>query len=76
MKRILSLLFMVLIYVSAVTMVLSTVTSVGYGLYLWGAVGTLFSVACWSAFSLWLKLFFGGVLTIVLSFIGLTVVDK
>lgn len=71
MKHILSLILLILIYIGIASVILATVGSVGYGLYLWGAVGTALSVAAWTAFTLWLKMFFGGLSLVLLSLTAL-----
>ena len=42
----------------------ATVASIGYGLYLWGALGLAFSVSAWTAFKVWM-VFFGTGLVLV-----------
>lgn len=76
MKHMLSLILLALIYVGIASVISATVGSIGYGLYLWGSVGTALSVAAWTAFTLWLKMFFGGIVAILAAFTGLHFLDK
>ena len=46
---------------------LANVVGIGYGLYLWGAVGTPLSASVWSAFLLWIKMILGGLVLFIIS---------
>ncbi len=50
----------ILIIVGSVIAGLATVTGIGYGLYLWGALGGALGVSMWTAFVLWLQMIVGG----------------
>lgn len=71
MKHIFSIILLVIFYASIATIAFSTIGSIGYGLYLWGSVGLAFSASCWTAFVLWLKMFFGGLATMFIALAGL-----
>lgn len=75
MKHILAIILMATMYIGVASMLLATIGSIGYGLYLWGSVGLLFSVACWTAFTLWLKMFFGGLAAMLVALAGLHLLD-
>ncbi|MCD6435483.1 MAG: hypothetical protein J7L15_03765 [Clostridiales bacterium] len=49
-------------------MALSTVGSIGYGLWLWGGLGGVLSTSAWAGFVLWMKMIIGGLLML---FIGI-----
>jgi len=45
--------------------VLANVTSIGYGLYLWGGEGVAFGLALWTAFKLWISIVLTALLAII-----------
>lgn len=47
---------------------LAFISSIGYGLYMWGGLGMELSTSAWSAFVLWLKMIISA---IVLFIVGL-----
>lgn len=54
----------ILIFVGYLAMVLATLSGIGYGLYLMGVVGLAFGPAAWGGFVLFMKLFFGGLVSL------------
>lgn len=55
----------ILIVIGYLCMALTTISGVGYGLYLLGAVGLAFGPAAWSGFVLFLKMFGGGLVSLL-----------
>ena len=68
--KVLENVFYVLAMIGVICVSFATLGSIGYGLYLWGSVGIAFSTSVWTAFVLWLKLVFSGLLLAVIGFIG------
>lgn len=62
--------FAVLVVIGWICMALAIVSGIGYGLYLLGVVGVSFGPAAWSGFVLWAKMFFGGLLSLVVGAVG------
>ena len=62
--------FAVLIIIGLICMALSIVSGIGYGLYLLGVVGLEFGPAAWAGFVLWAKMFFGGLISVVVGAAG------
>lgn len=54
--------------VGLLILALSTVGSIGYGLWLWGGLGGVLSTSAWAGFVLWMKMIIGGLLML---FIGI-----
>lgn len=71
MKNFIATVLIAWIYIGAISISLSTVGSLGYGLYLWGSEGLALSVSAWLAFTLWLKAFVGGLSLVLLSLTAL-----
>lgn len=63
-------LFGVLIVIGWICMVLAVVSGLGYGLYLLGVVELTFGKAAWAGFVLWAKMFFGGLISLVVGLVG------
>jgi hypothetical protein len=58
----------VLVVIGYLCMMLATLSGVGYGLYLLGAVGLAFGPAAWGGFVLFLKMFGGGIVSLLVGF--------
>lgn len=54
----------ILIVLGYIAMALATISGIGYFLYLMGVVGLAFGPAAWQGFVLFLKLLFGGLVTV------------
>jgi len=54
----------ILMIVGYLAMMASTLSGLGYGLYLLGHVGLAFGPAAWAGFLLFIKLFLGGFVTL------------
>lgn len=75
MKNFIATVLVACIYIGAVSIVLSTVSSLGYGLYLFGSEGLAISVSAWLAFTFWLKAFFGGLFVVITSLLALYFIE-
>lgn len=51
-------------------MVFAKLLGIGFFLYMWGSVGTTVGAAAWAGFTLWAKVFFGGLALWVCSWLG------
>lgn len=54
-----------LVVIAYLAMALAVVSGIGYGLYLLGVVGLAFGPAAWAGFVLWAKMFFGGLVGLI-----------
>lgn len=63
-----SLIGKILAILGIIILAFSTISSIGYGLYLWGSVGLTFAASAWAAFVIWMKLAMTG---LVLTFVGI-----
>lgn len=59
----------VLVVIAYLAMALAVVSGIGYGLYLLGVVGIAFGPAAWAGFVLWAKMFFGGIVGLLVGFV-------
>ncbi len=56
----------IFLVVGLLVLALSTVGSIGYGLYLWGGLGGALGASAWAAFLTWIKLVIGGFIAVVI----------
>lgn len=62
--------FAILVLLGYVCMAIAFICSLGYGLYLFGVVELTFGKAAWAGFVLWLKMFVGGFVSLIVGAIG------
>jgi hypothetical protein len=55
----------VLFILGIIILGLSNIVGIGYGLYLWGALGNPFSTSAWISFVLWIKMILTGLLVFI-----------
>lgn len=63
-------LFAVLVVIGYICMALAFICGLGYGFYLLGVVEIAFGKAAWGGFILWAKMFFGGLVSLVVGGVG------
>ena len=66
-------LFAALIFVGYLSMALAFVSGIGYGLYLLGVVELTFGASAWAGFLLWVKMFVGGFISLLVGYVGLVI---
>lgn len=52
---------LILMKIGLILMVFANVVGIGYGLFLWGSQGVVFSLAVWTAFKVWISMIISGV---------------
>lgn len=62
--------FPMLLIVGYALMALAFISGLGYGFYLLGVVELTFGKAAWGGFLLWAKMFFGGLLSVIVGAVG------
>lgn len=70
MKTFMKGLLAVMMIVGYIMIALAFVCGLGYGIYLLGVVELTFGKALWGGFVLWVKMFFGGLLTSLIGLFG------
>lgn len=65
--------FLVLVVIGYLSMALAFVSGIGYGLYLLGAVELTFGASAWAGFLLWVKMFVGGFISLLVGYVGLVI---
>ena len=55
----------ILVVIGYLCLALATISGIGYGLYLLGAVGMAFGPAAWQGFLLFIKMFGGGLVSLI-----------
>lgn len=63
-------LFAVLVVIGYICMALAFICGLGYGFYLLGVVELAFGKASWGGFILWAKMFFGGLVSLIVGGLG------